>query len=192
MAPVIRNLDLPREQFERLLEGRQLDLEETPIDDLAALARYADATAGALAVLALHVLGAKTDATLAAGRAVGTAWALTGLLRAVPFHAAHRRLYLPMDRLSAHDVDPESIFVGSPTTGLAAVAREVAELAAGQLARARRQRTDRSGLPVLMLASLCGSYLRALEKVGYDPFAPAPTVSAGIGRLLWTSITGRY
>jgi len=44
------------------------------------------------------------------GTPSGSAWALTGLLRAVPFHARQRRLYLPADRLEEAGVRVGRLF----------------------------------------------------------------------------------
>ncbi|MEH0072681.1 squalene/phytoene synthase family protein [Pannonibacter sp. Pt2-lr] len=43
----------------------------------------------------------------------GVAYGLTGLLRALPWHASRRQLYLPADVLDRHGVDRETLFRGS-------------------------------------------------------------------------------
>src|SRR5215468_4243353 len=109
LAAAIRRHGLERAAFERLLEAREADLGETPPATLPALVGYANATAGSLGVLAVQVLGGAGDQEARAVRAVWIAWALAGLLRAVPFHARHRCVHLPQDLLAqqgleAHDV----------------------------------------------------------------------------------------
>ena len=61
---------------------------------------YADATSGHLMRLAARVLG--VGSTLdGVAREYGISYALMGLLRAFPFHAAKGRLMLPLDRVAA-------------------------------------------------------------------------------------------
>ncbi len=61
---------------------------------------YADATSGHVMRLATRILGAG-DTLDDDARALGIAYALAGLCRALPYHAARRRLMLPVDRLAA-------------------------------------------------------------------------------------------
>ncbi|MCH7485313.1 MAG: squalene/phytoene synthase family protein [Chloroflexi bacterium] len=74
---------------------RRVRLDDDAPADMAALLSYAEATSATLAGLSLEILEARDEASRQAGHHVGLAWALTGLLRAIPFHAAARRVYLP-------------------------------------------------------------------------------------------------
>lgn len=156
--------------LQRLIDGREADLGDEPPADAAELLRYAEDTAASLSLLALAVLGTAQPAACDAARHVGIAWALTGLLRAVPFHAALGRVALPRALLAAHGVSPEMLLAGRPQPGLAAVAREIAAEAQSHLKAARvlRPRVERRAVPVLLPARLASGYLAALERVGCD------------------------
>ena len=91
LGAAIRAHGLERADFERLIDAREADLDPAPPADLAGLERYAADTSATLQGLALAILGVADDAAEAAARQVGIAWALTGLLRAVPFHARQKR-----------------------------------------------------------------------------------------------------
>ena len=98
LADVLHARDLPRELFDGMIDARECDLDPEPFANLAALEAYADATSGNLMRLAARILdagGALDDLA----REAGIAYALTGLLRAFPFHAARRNLTLPRDML---------------------------------------------------------------------------------------------
>jgi phytoene synthase len=131
-----------------------------------------------------------------AGRHVAIAWALTGLIRAVPFHARQRRLYLPQELLSRHGVDERLVFELKTSPGLAEAAAEVAGLAAGHLAKARagRHTVPAQARPALLPASLAGLYLRVLKRAGYDVFAPRVQLAHPLrpAVLAWRAMTGRY
>src|SRR5262245_19775917 len=109
LAAAIRRHRLERAPLDRLLAAREHDLEEIPPADLPALVDYVDATAGGLGLLAAQTLGGVGEPAATAVRAVWTAWALAGLLRAVPFHARHHRVHLPQDLLARHGLDARDI-----------------------------------------------------------------------------------
>jgi len=182
-----------REPLARLIDGREHDLSGEAFADLAALEAYAAATSGELAVAALGLLGANDAETIAAGRAVGTGFALAGLLRALPFHLSTGRVTLPEECLAAAGSSVLELAAGrTPKPAVAQAARVVGERAATLLAEARRRRVDRQGIPALLPATIAGKALKRLGKIGWDVFdgrsvqpATAPlrlTVNALLGR----------
>ncbi|MFZ5791842.1 MAG: phytoene/squalene synthase family protein [Pseudomonadota bacterium] len=161
--------------MERLIDAREFDLDGEAPRDLPALLDYAEASSSTLTLLAFELLGGeagRTPEALAAARALGKAWALTGLLRAVPFHARARRLYLPLDLLARHGVRAEDVLELRRPPGLAGVARELAGEAATQLDEARKAAPglSRSLLPALLPGTLAGLYLKRLAQAGFDPY----------------------
>jgi NADH dehydrogenase [ubiquinone] 1 alpha subcomplex assembly factor 6 len=173
LAAAVRRHALPRESFERLIDARESDLENGPPDSLAALERYLDATSGNLVLLALTVLGAGEEAA-AAAHAVGIAYGLAGLLRAIPFHARAKRLYLPRDLSAAAGLRPErDLFELRSSPELRRVVAQLAEFATAHLAAAEAaaahlpQRAFAAVLP----AVLARADLARLKRARYDPFA---------------------
>ncbi len=143
------------------------------------------------------MLGEGGAAAQAAGRAVGIAYALSGLLRAVPFHARAKRLYLPRDLVDAAGLDVErELFELRPSPALYRVVEEVAARARVHLAAARAMRPlpSRAALPALLPAVLAGADLARLARAGYDPFAPqvARPDPWRSWRLTLASLRGRY
>lgn len=196
LSAAIRRHDLTRADFERLLDARERDLEDAPPPSTADLERYAEATSATLVSLALEVLGARDDSSRAAGRHVGIAWALTGLVRAVPFHARQRRLLLPGDLVQDAGLDPHDLFELRRPPAAAAVVRQVAQRAREHLAEARalRGRVPRAALPALLPGALARRYLGVLDRHGHDPFAARVQMTPPDRplRLLWASTTGRF
>lgn len=172
LGVVIRQYGLSRQFFDDLLTARELDLEPAPPDDLAALEAYAEGTSSSLQLLALEILGAGGhEPARAAARHVGMAWALCGLLRAFPYHAASGRITLPFSLMDEAGIDVADLLAGKPPReALAAVARQLADHAQSHLAQARSYRRDipKEALPALLPGSLAESYLRRLGRKGYD------------------------
>lgn len=196
LARAVEARDLSRDLFQRLIDAREADLEPAPPQSLTALETYAEATSSTLVWLALEVLGAKDESSRRAGRCLGIAWAYTGLLRALPFHARRRQLYLPLDLMAEAGLDPEEIFAGRSSAALQEVASRVAAEAGRHLgdARALRASLPKAAGPALLPARLAGGYLRLLARAGHDPFDPrvqAPQPGRA-WRLLWAALSGRY
>jgi len=194
-AAVIRH-GLDRSLMERLIDAREADLEDRPPASLDCLVNYAEVTSAPLVQLALAVLGVRNEAAMAAGRHVGIAWALVGLLRAVPHHARAHRLYLPADLLDAQGVTETALFEMRPEPGLSTVVRAVADLADEHLGKARalRSQVPRAALPALLPAALADLSLRTLKAAGYDPFAPRVQMPHPLRQILlaWRALTGRW
>ncbi len=196
LAEAVQRHDLGRDHFERLIEAREFDLSEDMPDDLAALEDYAEGTSASVTRLALEVLDAREGEVAAAGRHVGIAWALTGLLRAVPFHARQRRLYLPRELVQAAGLAVAGLFELRASPALCRVSEQVARRAGEHLdaARAPGTRVPKQAMPALLPAALARARLATLARAGYDPFdAAVQTQGPGrIWRLWWANLRRRY
>jgi phytoene synthase len=196
LATAIRRHGLDRAPFDRLIDAREGDMGETLPADLPALVAYVDATAGGLGLLASQVLGGGNEQAARAVRAACIAWGMAGLMRAVPFHARHRRIHLPQAVLTQHGLDAHDVLEERRPPALPAVVQAVATEARGHLAAARElgRTAPRRLLPVMLLGTFATKYLRQLEAVGYDVYAPRlQDVPPGrVWLLLWASLRGRF
>lgn len=192
LGDAIARHSLSPEPFECLLAARERDMEPDPPKDLASLVSYVGATAGSLNVIALEMLGIRDPEAVAAARSVGIAWGLTGLLRAIAFHAGRGRSYLPIDLLAARELTTGDVLAGRRSSGLVKVAGDIAATARHSLQEARRRNIPRAAVPGLLTAPLAESYLQALAKSGFDVFGanwspPRPQPL----RLGWAMMRGR-
>lgn len=176
LGRVIEARALPRELFDDLIDAREHDLEEAPFPTLESLEDYADATSGHVMRLAGRILGAG-DTLDADARSLGIAYALTGLCRALPHHAARRRLMLPADRIVAYGVSIEAIFSGTAGQGLRPLIEDMTRRAQVHLDACRGHHTARRVLPALLPASLVPLYVRKLTTPGFDVFRDPNEIS---------------
>ncbi len=102
LAAAINENALPQEWFQSLIDAREYDLENKIPATFIELEKYADRTSTPLNRLTLKILGQEENDK--AIRAVSVGYALTGLVRAVPFHAAQGRQYLPKGAQDAEAV----------------------------------------------------------------------------------------
>ena len=195
LAAAISRHGLTRAYFETLLEARARDLEEDPPTDVLELEAYAEGTSASLTWLALEALGVRDEASRGAGRHVGIAWALTGLLRAVLYHARVNRFLLPADLLTKAALTTYDVKERKNAERVAGVVAEIAVIARAHLAKAREYRgqVDRKALPALLPAVLADGYLYALSRHKFDVFDPRHGLQRpAVGRLIWNGLLKRY
>ena len=100
LIDAVRRFDLPRDEFDLVLEGMTVDAAPAVrIADRAALSAYARRVAGAVGVLSCRIFGAP-DGTKDFAVYLGETLQLTNILRDVDEDAAIDRLYLPVDMLA--------------------------------------------------------------------------------------------
>jgi phytoene synthase len=127
--------------FLDLLDARTGDLYDDPPPTLNDLEGYCGETSSALLRLSALVLAEGGDAGPAsvAGNG-GTAYALAGIVLALPWHASQGRVMLPQDVMERHGVDHAAVLAGRSSPGLVAARAELLDLAERRLAEARAER----------------------------------------------------
>ena len=196
LAEAVAACGLTRGYFERIIDARASDLGGQQPESLDALETYATETSATLLWLAAEVLGAQGEAVTLAVRHVGIAWALAGILRAVPFHARAGRMLLPRDLSEPAGLAASSLWEQRSSGKLQGVVEAVSTRARAHLAQAREVRRDVPivALPALLPAALADCYLNDLAKMGQDPFALAQAAPPRLNawRLLFARLRRRY
>ena len=187
---------LDRDRFERILLAREADLEDEPMVTLDDLRAYARHSAGELLHLAAGMLHDDAAAHAGAVEHAAMAYALARLLRAVPYHAARGRCYLPREMLARYGLSSGDLKARRKPEALVAVARELAGSIGDHIAQARHDSAQRPKalLPVLLPVSLAELDLSLLNARGYDLFAEAPVSEAWRRplRIAWQGWRGRF
>jgi 15-cis-phytoene synthase len=161
---------LPRTDFATLIEARSFDLYDDPMPNMPALIAYCDATASCLFSTAAQVLVGERAAEIS--HAAGIAYGITGLLRALPSHAARGQCFVPADLLARHGISPADILAWRDTPGLRAALGELRTTAHDHLAQARASVDSLAvaARPAFMPLAVLRLYLAAMERPDYDPF----------------------
>ena len=156
-----------------LLDARGFDLYDDPMARLADLEAYARKTSSALLALAAQILGGEGEVTEPVANPAGIAYAIAGLIRAFPLHAARRQLYVPLELLERHGVEPQDIFAGKSSKNLRAALAELQDVARRHLLAAHQRITTLldAALPAFLPVALVRPALDRLAR--RDPFAPA-------------------
>ncbi|MCJ2096376.1 squalene/phytoene synthase family protein [Methylobacterium sp. J-072] len=172
LEEAIRVNRLLRQPFVDLIDARVFDLYEDPMPRVNDLEGYCGETASALFRLASLVIGNGTEpgGAGAAGHA-GVAYGLTGLLRALPWHARSGQVYLPAEVLARYGVTREDITSGRGGPGLRRACADLRDLARTHLKAfeaARPAIAPLAGTAFLPVA-LVEPYLATMERASYDP-----------------------
>jgi len=189
IAVAVDAFGLPRDEFDRMIDGRQFDLEDEPPEDAAALLNYVSATSGALTCLAAKICGLQDWDEQA--ETIGRIWGLTGLLRAFPHHAAQRRVYIPKDILRLSGVTADDLVERKPDVNAAVAFEGLADLAQDGVADGLE--CPKAVRPAVAYASVVRSYLKRLARAGHDVYADGlePTRFGAQMRILRSTISGK-
>ena len=171
IGATLRRCRLSRRRIEAMIDAREFDVTIRIMPDRPSLDTYLESTAGALFALGAECLGARGGPLETAAREAGVAYGLTGLMRALPVHAARGLVWLPADALRRHGTSPEAVLAGKSGEGLLALLGELREQARGALVEAQRAiaQLDAEARRAFLPLSLVEPYLSALTKPGHDP-----------------------
>ena len=158
-----------------VIDGCQIDLEQSRFLDFAGLARYCDLVAGVVGEVAARIFGSASEATLQYAHKLGLAMQLTNIIRDVGEDARRGRIYLPVSELQAHEVKANEILRRESPWGysdrFAALMRFQAQRAHAVYdeALALLPQAERGPQrPGLMMANIYRTLLREIERQGFQ------------------------
>jgi phytoene synthase len=172
LLDTIARCGLPVAPLDTLIDARARDLYDDPITTVSELEAYGRATASTLFGMAARILdrGAATDDV---ADPAGVAYALAGLLKAFPQHAARGQLYVPIETLERHGVARAEVIAGTAGAGLRAALAEIAGQARERLAQASHHwpSVPLVARPAFLPLAWVAPLLARIER-NPDPFAP--------------------
>jgi phytoene synthase len=158
-------------QLQAVIDGCQMDLEQTRYLDFAGLEGYCHLVAGIVGEVAARIFGQSDPATTAYAHKLGLAFQLTNIIRDVGEDALRGRIYLPVSELQQFDVKAHEILDRKYSDRFKALmkfqadrARKLYEEAIALLPTADR----RSQKPGLMMASIYRTLLDEIERDGFQ------------------------
>ena len=153
-----------------VIEGCQMDLEQSRYLDFPGLARYCHLVAGVVGEVAANVFGRNSEQTIGYAHRLGLAMQLTNIIRDVGDDARRGRVYIPVSELQQFDVKVHEILNRKPPYGYS---DRFTSLMKFQAERAHRcydealallPEADRAAQkPGLMMANIYRTLLREIE-----------------------------
>lgn len=171
LQPVISHFQLPEEHFLEIIDGMEMDLDNSQYTNYKELMLYCHRVAGVVGVMSAEIFGYTDRGTLKYAHELGLAFQLTNILRDVHEDASKGRIYIPHEDLAS---------VGASATDLLA-RRQTPELMRcfallGERARQHYQNAfqllppaDRfAQRPGLMMAAIYQTLLREIHRDQYQ------------------------
>ena len=154
-----------------VIEGCEMDLQQSRYLDYPGLKRYCHLVAGIVGEVAARIFGQTEAATTAYAHQMGLAFQLTNIIRDVGDDARRGRIYLPIDELKQFDVKAHEILNRGYSERFTALMKFQAERAhqAYDQALALLPAADaRAQKPGLMMANIYRTLLREIEAADFQ------------------------
>ena len=170
LKDVIQRFPLPMEQLLEIIDGMQMDLNQTRYLDWKALNLYCYRVASVVGLLSAEIFGYTNRQTLKYAHDLGLAFQLTNIIRDVGEDARRGRIYLPVDELQRFNVPARQILDARHSDNFrdlmafqAARARQLYDQAFAQLP-AEDRKAQRPGL---IMAAIYRTLLDEIEADGF-------------------------
>ena len=166
LMPHCAEFGIEQRHLQAIIDGCQMDLEQTRYLDYPGLQRYCHLVAGEVGEVAARIFGQTQPQTTTYAHKLGQALQLTNIIRDVGEDALRGRIYLPMNELQQFDVKAHEILNRVYSDRFVALMQFQAQ-------RAHRLYDDaltllppedrRAQKPGLMMASIYRALLREIE-----------------------------
>jgi phytoene synthase len=150
-----------------IIEGMEMDLDQTRYLDYAGLKRYCWHVAGVVGILSASIFGATRPETLQYAEKLGLAFQLTNIIRDVGEDARKGRIYLPVNELQQFNVTAADILNARHSENFEKLMRFQAERAQAAYEEAFAllpQEDRRAQRPGLMMAAIYRALLGEIER----------------------------
>ncbi|MDC8786340.1 presqualene diphosphate synthase HpnD [Roseateles koreensis] len=170
LLPHCATFDIRLSHLNAVIDGCQMDLEQTRYLDYPGLQRYCHLVAGVVGEVAANIFGHTQPETTAYAHKLGQAMQLTNIIRDVGDDARRGRIYLPISELQQFDVKAHEILLRTRPWGYS---ERFSALMKFQAQRAHQLYDEafallpdadrRAQKPGLMMANIYRALLREIE-----------------------------
>jgi phytoene synthase len=181
LQPYVGRYHLPRQAFDALIEGVEMDVRQRRYETFGDLYEYCIRVASAVGLMCLEIFGYQNPAARQYAVDLGVALQLTNILRDVPGDLGRGRVYLPQEDFVRFGCREEDLRGEAEHAGQGVRSPAVRQLLAFQARRAREYfARAAAALPAedarrLIAAEIMGAIYRGIlgriETVDYDVFS---------------------
>ncbi|NLD56277.1 MAG: presqualene diphosphate synthase HpnD [Burkholderiaceae bacterium] len=174
LQPHLARFGIQRRQLVEVIDGMQMDLDQTRYLDFEGLRLYCRRVAGVIGELSASIFGFQDPRTLQYADELGLAFQLTNIIRDVGEDARAGRVYIPLDDLQRHGLAAHQLLAAraadQESDAFRALMREQVRRARHHYRRAFEllpeidRRTQRPGL---IMSAIYAALLEEIERDGY-------------------------
>ncbi len=171
MMPLAADYSIEASHLQAVIEGCQMDLEQTRYLDFPGLQRYCHLVAGIVGEVAAQIFGQTQTQTIAYAHKLGLAFQLTNIIRDVGEDSLRGRIYLPVSELQQFDVKAHEILKRTYSDRFTALMQFQAQRAHALYDEALAllpEADRRTQKPGLMMASIYRTLLREIERDNFQ------------------------
>ena len=170
LQPHLATYNLQEMHLQAIIDGMEMDLNQTRYLDYAAMSKYCWHVASVVGILSASIFGATRPETLQYAEKLGHAFQLTNIIRDVGEDARKGRIYLPINELQQFNVTAADLLNARHTENfekLMAFQAERAQKAYDEAFALLPKEDRRAQRPGLIMASI---YRTLLDEVQADGF----------------------
>jgi phytoene synthase len=190
LAQSLRRFRIPKEHFEELIAGVEMDLTQNRYRTFRDLYEYCYRVAGVVGLMCIEIFGYRNPKAKDYAINLGVALQLTNIMRDVRTDAARGRIYLPQDELARFGCREQELLQGCYTPAFLAVMGCMGTCARQYFQNARELLASEDR-PALLAAEIMGAiYYRLLESIeasGYRVFDR--TITLSIQKKVWLALS---
>ena len=167
LQPHLESCGITRDRLIAVIDGMQMDLDQSRYLDWPGLRKYCWHVAGVVGELSAGVFGYTDPRTLEYAGKLGLAFQMTNIIRDVGDDARRGRIYLPVDELQQFEVKAADILNGNYSERFAALMRFQADRARQLYREAMAclpEADRRAQRPGLMMAAIYYALLDEIER----------------------------
>jgi len=180
LVPLTKRFNLPRDAFEALIDGVEMDVQPRRYETFDDLYEYCIRVASAVGLICLEIFGYREPMAKQYATDLGVALQLTNILRDVPEDLARGRIYIPQEDLRAFGCSEQDLRRETESSGgihsaaVKALLRHQAQRARdyyGRAARALPAEDARSLVAAEIMGAIYQAILDRIEMLDYDVFS---------------------
>lgn len=165
LADSARRFTIPRELFEEIINGVEMDLSRKRYETWDELRPYCYRVASALGLICIEIFGYRNPSAKVYAENLGLALQLTNILRDVREDAGRGRIYLPLEDLARFGVSEEEILGGVYSPNFVRLMRFEADRAQQLYAAAQNALAPEDRSTLLTAEAMRLIYAAILERI---------------------------
>ena len=174
LQPNLQPFGISRKQLVEVIDGMQMDLDQTRYLDFTGLRLYCRRVAGVIGELSASIFGYQDERTLKYADELGLAFQLTNIIRDVGEDARVGRVYIPLEDLQRHGLAAHQLLAAraadQDTDAFRAMMREQVQRARGHYRSAFDLLPEidrRAQRPGLIMSAIYSALLDEIERDQY-------------------------
>ncbi len=190
LAESIQRFKIPRQPFEDLILGLEMDLNGTEYKTFEDLSLYCYRVAATIGLISIEIFGYRNPSARDYAVNLGTALQLVNILRDLKSDARRGRLYLPQEDLDRFGIRPGEILQGSYTDPFIELMQFECDRARSYFDRARASLAAEDRRAMVAAEIMAAIYWRVLQRIRerrYDVFRERVRLSRPTK--LWTALS---